>query len=147
MHPVVELLAGSRDFGIGKESVVENFLEFGGKPIDLKNSRGFERTGINFWEPMVLGIVEVPARFALATAPDVAVVDRLSVVFAIEKEGSAAVVAKVGVGEQTLHLTDQSGAEVAAWAVIVAPIRSAHLVENLRPCRHGSIPAGVPADH
>ena len=141
------MFEGLRGFGIGKESVVENFLEFGGKPIDLKNSWGFEWTGINFWEPMVLGIVEVPARFALATAPDVAVVDRLTVVFVIEKEGSAAVVAKVGVGEQTLHLTDQSGAEAAAWAVIVAPIRTAHPVENLHPCRHGSIPAGVPADH
>ena len=102
---------------------------------------------------LALGIVEVPVEFELATAPDVTAVDTQAVVFAIEKAGSAAVVvraavvAEVVVGGRTSHLMEQSGAEVAAWAVTDAPIRTAHLVENLRPCRHGSIPAGVPADH
>ena len=101
----------------------------------------------NFWVPLALEIVEVPAQFELATAPDVAAVDTQVVVFAIEKAGLAAVVAEVVVGRRTSHLMDQSGAEAAAWAVIDAPIRTAHLVEILHPCRHGSIPAGVPADH
>ncbi len=103
--------------------------------------------GTNFWAPPVLEIVEVPAQFESATAPDVAAADRRAVGFAIEKEGSAEVVATVVVGRGTSRLTDQFGAETAAWAEIDAPIRTAHLVENLHPCRHGSIPAGVPADH
>ena len=90
--------------------------------------------------------VEMPTQFGSATATDVAVVDRQAVEFAIEKAGSAAVVAKV-VGKRTSHLTGQSDAEVTAWAVIVAPIRTAHPVENLHPCRHGSILAGELADH
>ncbi len=101
----------------------------------------------NFWVPLALEIVEVPAQFELATAPDVAAVDTQVVVFAIEKAGLAAVVAEVVVGRRTSHLMDQSGAEAAAWAVTDAPIRTAHLLESLRPCRHGSIPSGVPADH
>ena len=41
----------------------------------------------------------MPGRFDSAIALDVAAVDRQAVVFVIEKAGSAAVVAKVGVGE------------------------------------------------
>ena len=103
--------------------------------------------GTDFWVPLVLEIVEVPAQFELTTAPDFAAVDTQVVVAAIEKVGSAAVVAKVLVGRRTSHLTDQSGAEAAAWAVTDEPIRTAHPVENLHPCRHGSILAGELAVH
>ena len=103
--------------------------------------------GTNFWVPLVSGIVEVPAQFELATELDFVVVDRQVAVTAIEMAGSAAVVAKAVVGRRTSHLMGQSGAEAAAWALTDAPIRTAHLVESLHPCRHGSIPAGVPAGH
>ena len=103
--------------------------------------------GTSFWAPLALGIVEVPTQFELTTALVVAAVDTQVGVFSIEKAGSAAVVAEVVVGKRTSHSTDQSGAKVAAWAVTDAPIRTAHLVENLDPCRHGSIPAAVLADH
>ena len=141
------MFEGSRDFGIGKRLVVEHFLEFDGKPTDSGSSSGFEQAGTNFWVPLMLEIVEVPAQFESAAAPDVAAADRRAVGFAIEKEGSAEVVATVVVGRGTSRLTDQFGAETAAWAEIDAPIRTAHLVEIQHPCRHGSIPAGVPADH
>ena len=97
--------------------------------------------------PLVLEIVEVPAHFELTTAPDFAAVDTQMVVAAIEKVGSAAVVVKAVVGRRTSRLTDQSCAKAAAWAVIGEPIRTAHLAENLHPCRHGSILAGELADH
>ena len=103
--------------------------------------------GTNFWVTPALGIAEVPAQSELAKAPDVAAVDTQAVVFAIEKVDSGAFVATVVVGKRTSRLTGQSGAEAAAWAVTDAPIRTAHLVESPHPCRHGSIPAGVPATH
>ncbi len=62
---------------------------------DLRNLWGSETRGTNFWVPLMLRIVEVPALVESATARDVAVADMQAVVIAIEKAGWAGIVAEV----------------------------------------------------
>ena len=66
---------------------------------DLRNLWGSETRGTNFWVPLVLEIVEVPALVESATARNVAAADMQAVAIAIEKAGWAEVVAEGVVGK------------------------------------------------